>query len=57
MLLRLLDEWGLTEADIPAILAATEGDGHGNAGSSSSRPSSKPTVNVLDLILALIEDE
>jgi hypothetical protein len=55
-LLTLLDKWGLTEANVPAILAATEGDGHANAGSSSSRPSSEPSVNVLDMIMVLIEE-
>ena len=52
----LLFEHSLTEADIPAILAAT--DDHGQKLSSASFPSAGagPTINVFDLNSALIDD-
>jgi hypothetical protein len=67
---RLLYEWGLTEADLPEILAATDDQGRPNGNPSTtvgqsgqqsgaqSAPASTngPQVNVFDLNCALIED-
>jgi hypothetical protein len=59
---KLLAEHGLNWNDLPAVLAVTEDvtataftDGSDSATNSTSGPSGRPAVNVLDLLLVLIE--
>jgi Protein of unknown function (DUF3631) len=57
-LLKLLAEHGLTWNDLPAVLAATAAadTDSSRAGAAASAAAVAPTVNVLDLILALMDE-